>query len=139
MRVWKIISSLVALCLLASCDTVSDTAPDSASDTVSTTILLGYWPTCLEPGTVEKAQAAADRGDFDAWWTLKCGGRGFRGTPVRVIRCAADLTPVRLKYFFGPVPLDDGLPDEICEVELFFPDGGTAIAYTRFLNIERYP
>ncbi len=139
MRVWKIISSLGALCLLASCVTVSDTATDTAPDTVSTSKLRGYWATCFDPENIEKAEAAADRGDFDAWWPLKCGGYGFEDMPVRVIRCAANLIPVQMKRFSDPVPLDDGLPDDICEVELFLPDGGTAIAYTYFLNIDRYP
>lgn len=135
MRVWKIMSCLVALCLLASCDTVSDTA----SDTVSTSRLSGTWVICSEPGNIEKAEEAADRGDFDAWPTMKCGGYGFNDMPVRVIRCAANLAPWQMKLFFDLAPLDDGLPDDICEVELFLPDGGTAIAYTHFLNIERLP
>ena len=139
MGIWNVMLSLVALCLLANCDTVSVTAPDAVSETVPTSKLSGAWPTCLEPENIEKAEAAAERGNFGAWWVLKCGGMNFNKTQVRVIRCAANLIPVQMKRFSDPVPLDDGIPDDICEVELFFQEGGAEIAYTHFLNIERSP
>lgn len=63
MRGWKIMPSLVAVFLLASCDTVSDTAPDSASDTVSTTITSGILADLFGAGNRRKGS----------------GGRGPRG------------------------------------------------------------
>jgi hypothetical protein len=58
---------------------------------------------------------------------------------VRVIRCAADVTPARMSYHFDPVPNDDSLPDQICEVEAFEDDGSSGIYYTHFLNIHKTP
>ncbi len=125
MKIRHVILSLVALCLLASCETVS------------TGKLLGIWPTCWEPGNVEKASAAADRLDWATLRTFRCSLFGDLGTPVRVIRCAADVTPARMNYHFDPVRSDDSLPDEICEVETFDNDGSSGIYYTHFLNIRR--
>lgn len=101
--------------------------------------LSGFWPTCWEPGEVEKANAAADRGDWVEWRTMKCGLFGDYGTPVRVIRCAADVTRARKGRFSRPVPSDDSLPDGICEVEAFQDDGSSGIYYTHFLNIDKTP
>ncbi len=127
MRALSVVSSVIAVCLLASCETAS------------TGKLGGTWPTCWEPGEVEKAEAAAKREDWVEWRTMNCGLLGDRGTPVRVIRCAADVTPARMKRFSHPVPRDESLPDEICEVEAFEDDGSSGIYYTHFLNIDKSP
>lgn len=123
MRALSVVPSLVALCLLASCGTVS------------TDKLIGIWPTCWEPGNVEKAEATVDRVDFAAFLAMNCGLFGDYGTPVRVIRCAADVTRARTGRFSQPVASDDSLPDQICEVEAFEDDGSSGIYYTHFLNI----
>ena len=106
--------------------------------------LSGVWPTCWAPWEVEKANAAADREDWVEWRTMKCGLFGDYGTPVRVIRCAADVTPAQRKRFSHPVPRDDSLPDRICEVEAFEDDGSSGIYYTYYFNInfftaEKFP
>ncbi len=163
MRDWKTMPCVVALCLLASCDTVSDTTTDVTSDaasnaasdaasvtafltaseaasiTASTGKLRGFLPTCLEPDNVEKAQAAADRGDFDAWRTLICVGYRTRGTPVQVIGCGAVTAPWQVELFVNLAPPDDRLPNDVCEVEMFVPGDDTAIVYTHYMNIERTP
>lgn len=127
LRIWRAMLSLFAVCVLASCDTVS------------TGELRGIWPTCWEPWEVEKAEAAANRRDWVEWRTMKCGLLGDSGTQVRVIRCAADVTAVRMRHFSHPVPRDDSLPDQICEVEVFYEEGGTGIHYTYYFNIEKSP
>lgn len=127
MRTRYVIPSAVALCLLASCETVSKGK------------LIGVWPTCWKPEEVDKANAAANRRDWVEWRTMKCGLLGDIGTPVRVIRCAADVTPVRMKHFSRPVPRDANLPDRICEVEAFEDDGSSGIYYTYYFNIEISP
>lgn len=143
MKVFDVMLGFIALCLLASCsivsDTTSDAAPDTVSDTAQTTKLAGFTPTCLEPGNIEKAEAAADRGDFAAWQRMNCGGLTFDGVSVRVIRCAANSIPVQMKLFSGLAPPDESLPDEICEVVLLLEDGSAHIAYTHYLNIMRSP
>lgn len=100
--------------------------------------LRGTWPTCWEPWEVEKAHAAVRRDDWVAWRTMKCGLHGDYGTPVRVIRCAADVTPAQMKRFSLPVPRDDSLPDRICEVEAFEDDGSSGIYYTYYFNINYF-
>lgn len=127
MRVWRIMPSLFVVCLSAS------------TNTVWADELFGIWPTCWEPWAVEKAEAAANRGDLVEWRTMKCGMLGDSGTRVRVIRCAADVTRARTGRFSHPVPSDDSLPAGICEVELFYQEGGTGIHYTNSLNIEKTP
>ncbi len=82
---------------------------------------------------------AADRGDWATWRTMKCGLLGDRGTPVRVIRCAADVTPKYMERFSNPVPRDENLPHWVCEVEAFEDDGSSGIYYTHFLNIDKSP
>lgn len=82
---------------------------------------------------------AASQEDWAAWRTMNCGLLGDRGTPVRVIRCAANVTPNRMERFSNPVPRDDSLPDQICEVEAFEDDGSSGIYYTHFLNIIEIP
>lgn len=101
--------------------------------------LRGIWPTCWEPGEVEIADAAANRNDWDAFRKMKCGLGGDSRTPVRVIRCAADVTPAKMEQHFDPVPRDASLPDWVCEVEAFEDDGNSGIYYTYFINIERTP
>ena len=127
MRIRSVMPSLMAVCLLASSDaTLADE-------------LTGFWPTCWEPGEVEKANAAANRADFAAFLKMNCGMFGDSGARVRVIRCAADVTRARTGRFSQPVPSDDNLPDGICEVEAFQDDGSSGIYYTHFLNIEKTP
>ncbi len=111
----------------------------TSSDEVRGDELIGLWPTCWKPGNVGKAKAAADRLDWVAWRTMKCGLLGDSGTRVRVIRCAADVTRTRTGRFSHPVPSDDSLPDRICEVEAFEDDGSSGIYYTHFLNIMKTP
>ena len=119
--------SLAALCLMAN-------ATAGWADE-----LYGIWPTCWEPGEVEKAEAAANRGDWVAWRKMKCGMLGDLGARVRVIRCAADVTRAQTDLFSRPVPLDVSLPEGICEVEAFEDDGSSGIYYTYYLNIEKSP
>ncbi len=99
--------------------------------------LLGFWPTCWEPEVVEKADEAANRGDWATVGPMKCGLLGDVGTPVRVIRCAADVTPAQMEEHFDPVPQDDSLPESVCEVEVFDDDGSSGLYYTYFFNIEK--
>ena len=127
MRIWRVVPSLFAVCVLAS------------SEAALADELTGFWPTCWEPWEVEKADAAAKRLDWVEWRTMKCGLLGDSGARVRVIRCAADVTPARMKRFSHPVPRDDSLPDRICEVEMFYEEGGTGIHYTYYFNIEKSP
>ena len=58
---------------------------------------------------------------------------------MRVIRCAADVTRAQTDLFSRPVPLDVSLPEGICEVNLFYEDGGSGRHYTYYLNIEKSP
>ena len=127
MRIRRVVPSLFAVCVLASCDTVS------------TSKLRGLWPTCWKPWEVEKADAAVRRLDWVEWRTMKCGLFGDSGARVRVIRCGADVTPARVKRFSHPVPRDDSLPDQICEVEAFEDDGSSGIYYTYYFNIYKSP
>lgn len=113
--------------------------PLTNSDEVQGDELMGLYPTCWEPWEVEKAKAAVDRLDWVEWRTMKCGLYGDAGARVRVIRCAADVTPERMVFFSNPVPRDESLPDQICEVEMFYEDGGSGRHYTNFLNIEKSP
>ncbi len=127
MRIRSAMPSLFVVCLLAS------------SDAVWADELIGIWPTCWEPWEVAKAHAAVRRDDWVEWRTMKCGLLGDGGTPVRVIRCAADVTPARMKRFSRPVPRDDSLPDRVCEVEAFEDDGTSGIYYTYYFNVEKTP
>lgn len=127
MRIRRVVPCLFAVCVLASCDTVS------------TGELSGLWPTCWKPWEVEKANAAANRRDWVEWRTMNCGLFGDSGARVHVIRCAADVTPIRMRRFSRPVPRDDSLPDQICEVEAFEDDGSSGIYYTYYFNIFESP
>ncbi len=127
MRIRSVMLSLFVTCLLAS------------SDAVWADELIGIWPTCWEAWEVEKAEAAANRLDWVEWRTMKCGMLGDSGTRVRVMRCAADVTPAELKLFSYSVPQDTSLPDQICEVEAFEDDGSSGIYYTYYLNVKISP
>lgn len=105
----------------------------------SSETLSGLYPTCWEPGEVEQADMAASQQNWDAWKKFNCGLLGARGMRVRVIRCAADVTNKKMLNFSRPVPRDDTLPARICEVELFYDNGGSGIHYTHYFNIERSP
>ncbi len=127
MRALSAVPSLAAACFLASCSPV-------ATDQLS-----NVWVTCREPENVSKADATADRGDWDTLPTMNCALLDYIGAPLRVIRCAAAVTPERMKRFSHPAPNDDSLPGDICEVELFYENGGSGIHYTYYLNIKKIP
>ncbi len=123
MRALSAVSSLAAACFLASCSPV-------ATDDLS-----GVWAICQEPETVRFAHTFVQRNDLDALPAMKCALYEYIRSPVRVIRCAVDVTPELMKRFSYQVPNDDSLPREICEVEIFYENGGSGIHYTYFLNI----
>ncbi len=127
MRALSVMLSLFVVCLMAS------------SAAVWADELTGTWPTCREPWEVEKADLAAHRKEWGTFLTMKCGLSAYRGTPVRVIRCAADVVPVWMKRFSNPVPRDESLPSHVCEVEASEDNGSNGIYYTYFMNIEKPP
>lgn len=105
----------------------------------SSETLSGLYPTCWEPWEVEQADMAASQQNWDDWKKFNCGLLGDRGTRVRVIRCAADVTDERMKHFSRPVPRDNSLPTRVCEIEAFEDDGSSGVYYTFYFNIERSP
>ncbi len=100
-------------------------------------LLRGIWPICWEPRAVQQANVAASQRKWDDVKKLNCGLAGALGMRVRVIRCAADVTDEKMRRFTHPVPRDDSLPIQICEVELFGKKGNLfGIYYTYYFNIE---
>lgn len=102
-------------------------------------VLEGYYPTCWEPWEVEEARAAIAQGKWDEYKKMNCALAGAQAMPVRVIRCAADVTDERMQHFSRPVPRDSSLSARVCEIELFYEDGSSGIHYTFYFNIERSP
>lgn len=128
MRALSAVPSLAAACFLASCSPVA------------TDRLGGIWATCQEPEIVRVAHTFfVQRDELDPLPAMKCALFEYIRSPVRVIRCAADVTPELMKRFSHRVPNDDNLPREICEVEIFYENGGSGIHYTYFLNIKKIP
>lgn len=123
MTALRIVPSLFIVCLLAS------------SNATFADELSGVWPTCWEPWEVEQANTAWERQELATFRKFKCGLFGEYGTPVHVIRCAADVTPEEMKRYFDPVPRDDRLPGRVCEVEVFEDGRSKGIYYTYYFNI----
>ncbi len=100
-------------------------------------LLRGIWPICWEPWAVQQANVAASQRKWDDVKKFNCSVMGALGMRVRVIRCAADVTDQKMRRFTHPVPRDDSLPTQICEVELFGEKGNLfGIYYTYYFNIE---
>ncbi len=126
MRALSAVPSLAAACFLASCSPVA------------TDELWGVWAICQEPEIVRVAHTFfVQRNDLDALPDMNCALFEYIRSPVRVIRCAVDVTPELMKDFYHRLPNDDSLPREICEVEIFYENGGSGIHYTYFLNIRK--
>lgn len=100
-------------------------------------LLRGIWPICWEPWAIQQANVAASQGKWDDVKKLNCSVMGALWMRVRVIRCAADVTDEKMRRFTHPVPRDDSLLTEICEVELFGKKGNRfGIYYTYYFNME---
>ena len=123
MKALNFAAGLLGLCLLA------------GSHGALADLLDGIYPTCRDPLDVEKAQSAAHREEWVEFLTMRCGLSAYRGITVRVVRCDAELRPVEMKRISGPVPLDESLPNNVCEVEVSESDGSTGTYYTHFHNI----
>lgn len=82
---------------------------------------------------------AVEREAWQEFKRMNCALLGARGMHARVIRCAADVTNERMKHFSHPVPRDDSLPAQVCELEIIRDDGSGVIGYTFYFNIETSP
>ncbi|MCG8450976.1 MAG: hypothetical protein MI725_15520, partial [Pirellulales bacterium] len=58
-----------------------------------------------------------------------------RDTMVRVIGCASSVVHRERPWFRYPVERDEVLPDNVCKIETWLPNGWTATLYTDYMNI----
>ncbi len=81
MRALSAVRNLAAAGFLASCSPVA------------TDDLLGVWATCQEPEIVRIANTFVRRFAWNTLPTMNCALLEYADLPVRVIRCATDVTP----------------------------------------------
>ncbi|MCG8450975.1 MAG: hypothetical protein MI725_15515 [Pirellulales bacterium] len=96
------------------------------------------FPTCAEAEAVGPAIAAYRRGDFRKIERLGCVTYTPRDIMVRVIACASSVVDRERPWFRYPVERDEALPEDVCEIEAWLPDGWTAILYTKYMNVWRH-
>lgn len=113
--------------------------PVTNSGAVVADKLLNFSLFCREANKIRKAREAASRGDETAWIMTDCNLLFAAEQPVHVIRCAADVTPEKMARFSRPVPRDETLPSETCEVEASNDYGSSGIYYTNFYSIQKAP
>ncbi len=113
--------------------------PVTNSGAVVADKLVSFSLFCREADEIRKAREATSRGDGAAWIMMDCTRLLGAEQPVHVIRCAADVTPEKMVRFSGPVPRDETLTSETCEVEASNDYGSSGIYYTHFYSIQKAP
>lgn len=99
------------------------------------TRLFSAFPTCAEAEAVGPADEALWRGDYREVERLGCVPYTPRDMVVRVVGCASSVVDRERPWFRYPVERDKALPEDICEIEAWLPDGWTATLYTKYMNI----
>lgn len=108
------------------------TAPATAGEA---TRLYDGFPTCAEARAVGPAIAAHRRGDYREIERLGCVPYTPDEVMVQVLRCAPSVFDFEPAWFSYPIEQDAALPEDVCEIQAWLPNGWTAILYTKFMNV----
>ena len=98
-------------------------------------ILRDYWPTCSDPASVRAAKKANTLKNFEEVERLGCMVKTPLQLRVRIVRCESSALDDYGPWFDYPIDLDDTLPQYVCEIKAWLPDGWRATLYTHYMNI----